>query len=81
MPTLTIKGMPEVLYRQLKKRAAAQRRSLNSEILTSLEQTVAAAAPDARALLARADRMRNSLRTMPPLTERDLRKAKSRGRS
>jgi len=81
MPTLTIKGMPDGLYRQLKKRAAAHRRSLNSEILMSLEQTVAAAAPDARALLARVDRMRNSLRGMPPLTERELRKAKSWGRS
>ena len=80
MPTLTIKGMPDSLYRQLKKRAAAHRRSLNSEILLSLEKSVAAAAPDARELLARVDRLRNSLPKRPPLTDREIRKAKTWGR-
>jgi plasmid stability protein len=80
MPTLTIKGMPDSLYRQLKKRAAAHRRSLNAEILVSLERSVAAAAPDARQLLARVDRLRDSLPDRPPLTERQIRQAKSWGR-
>ncbi|MGH7719074.1 MAG: FitA-like ribbon-helix-helix domain-containing protein [Gemmatimonadaceae bacterium] len=79
MPTLTIKGMPEALYRRLKERAAAHRRSLNSEILVALEQTVAAAPPDAQALLARADALRTSLR-VPRLTEARLRAAKAAGR-
>lgn len=40
MPALTIKGMPDPLYRRLKKRAAEHRRSLNSEILFCLERAV-----------------------------------------
>lgn len=36
----TIKGMPDGLYRRLKTRAAAHRRSLNSEIVGCLEQSV-----------------------------------------
>lgn len=79
MPTLTIKGMPDPLYLRLKQRAAAHRRSLNSEILVALEQVVTAAPPDARALLARADALRTKLKASP-LTEARLRTAKALGR-
>jgi plasmid stability protein len=79
MPTLTIKGMPDPLYRRLKERAAANRRSLNSEIILALEQALAAPLPDAESLLARADALRATLRT-PQLTEARLRAAKRRGR-
>ena len=44
MPTLTIKGMPDALYRRLKRRAAEHRRSLNGEILYCLEFATAAEA-------------------------------------
>lgn len=40
MPNLTIKGVPVELHAELKRRAAAARRSLNSEILTCLEQAL-----------------------------------------
>lgn len=79
MPTLTIKGMPDPLYLRLKQRALEHRRSLNSEILVALEQVVAAAPPDTKALLARADKLRTTLR-VPPLTDAGLRAAKARGR-
>ena len=79
MPTLTIKGMPDPLYQRLKQRAAEHRRSLNSEILVALEQSIAATSPDTQALLARADALRTALR-VPPLTDAGLRAAKSRGR-
>lgn len=79
MPTLTIKGMPDALYRRLKERAVAHRRSLNSEILMALEQTVAAPPPDTRALLQRADALRGRL-AVPRLTEARLRAAKAVGR-
>lgn len=79
MPTLTIKGMPDALYLLLKQRAAAHRRSLNSEILVALEQALAASPPDAQALLARVDAMRDKLR-VSPLTDAGLRSAKSQGR-
>ena len=80
MPTLTIKGMPDALYRRLKERAAVHRRSLNSEILVALEQSVAAPVPDAASLLARADALRGKVRT-PRLTDTQLRAAKNTGRS
>lgn len=79
MPTLTIKGMPDPLYQRLKQRASERRRSLNSEILVALEQSVAATPPDAQALLARADTLRTGLH-VPKLTEARLHAAKTRGR-
>lgn len=79
VPTLTLKSIPDELYQRLKSRALENRRSLNSEILVSLERAVAAEKVDARAVLARADALRESLR-VPRLTEGRLRAAKSAGR-
>jgi plasmid stability protein len=79
MPALTIKSMPDPLYRRLKQRAAAHRRSLNSEILVCLEQAVAAEPADPRVALARADALRQRLR-VPRLTDARLRAAKAAGR-
>lgn len=80
MPALTIKSIPDSLYRRLKRRAAAHRRSLNSEILICLEQAIAAEPADARAVLAQADALRKRLR-VPRLTDARLRAAKAVGRS
>ena len=85
MPTLTIKNLPDDLYRQLKTRAAANRRSLNSEILTCLEQALTLEHVDpeeARARLARADAVRVGLERpgLRRLTDTAIRSAKSSGR-
>ncbi len=40
MPTLTLKNIPDFLYIQLKEAAQAHRRSMNSEILYCVEQTL-----------------------------------------
>lgn len=37
MITITIKGIPKATHRELKKRAAVNRRSLNNEIIFTLE--------------------------------------------
>lgn len=79
MPTLSIKRVPESLYRELKKRAAEHRHSLNSEVLACLELAVAAETVDANAALAKADAIRQALR-MPRLTDARLRAAKAAGR-
>lgn len=79
MPTLTIKSIPELLYRQLKERATEHRRSLNSEVIVCLERAVAGSPPDAHASLAKADALRAKLR-VPRLTETRLRAAKAAGR-
>ena len=80
MPTLTIKGMPDALYHRLKERAAANRRSLNSEILIALEQAVATAQADPEDLLARADALRGRVRAAH-LTDARLRAVKDSGRA
>jgi plasmid stability protein len=40
MITITIKGIPKETHRELKKQAAAHRRSLNSEVIFLLESSV-----------------------------------------
>ena len=79
MPVLTIKGMPDSLYKKLKARAAANRRSLNSEIIVCLTEVATRVPPDAKALLAMADEVRNSVK-LPFLTEKFLEAAINRGR-
>jgi antitoxin FitA len=79
MATLTIKSIPDPLYRQLKERAAEHRRSLNSEVIVCLEQAVAGNVPDPATTLAKADVLRAKLR-LPRLTEARLRTAKTAGR-
>lgn len=79
MPVLTIKGMPDALYRRLKARAAANRRSLNSEIIVCLEQASDRVPPDAEQLLKMVDARRNSVK-LPFLTDKFLRAAINRGR-
>jgi len=47
MITITIKGIPKETHRQLKKRAAVNRRSLNNEIIFTLESLLCGMSRDA----------------------------------
>lgn len=38
MPSLTIKSLPDGVYRRLKERARLSRRSLNAEVIVALEE-------------------------------------------
>lgn len=81
MPSLTIKGVPDELYRRLKRRAADHRRSINSEVLVCLEQAVASRPADPDVLLARIDALHARLGTrMRPLSSRAIRAARNAGR-
>jgi len=40
MPSITVKNIPDDLYKRLKLRAAANHRSINSEIIVCIEQVV-----------------------------------------
>jgi plasmid stability protein len=40
MPSITVKNILDSIYNKLKKKAKAQHRSMNSEIIACLEQTV-----------------------------------------
>lgn len=79
MPTLTIKGIPDALYRRLRQRAEAHRRSLNREIIVSLEQATNLPAIDPQTWLAEADHLRAGL-DLPTLTDARLRRTKAAGR-
>jgi plasmid stability protein len=80
MPTLTIKGLPDVLYRRLKQQAEAHRRSLNGEIIVCLERALGARQVEPRAWLAEAQRLRDRIQVRP-LTDRQLRVARIKGRA
>lgn len=80
MPTLTIKGLPDPLYRRLKQQAAAHRRSLNGEIIRCLERATGAGRVDPRTWLAQAGAFRDGL-DLAPLTARELREAREAGRA
>jgi len=80
MATLTIKGLPEHVYRGLKRRAEAQRRSLNREIILCLERSCDLEPFDPKAWMARADRLRTRL-ALTGLSDAQLRVEKRRGRS
>lgn len=81
MRSITIKGIPDPLYRRIKRRAAEHRRSLNSEVIVRLEQSVMAEPIDPKALLADIDALHKKLKLkLPPLTDDFLRAAKNWGR-
>ncbi len=80
MPTLTIKGLPDLIYERLKAQADVHRRSLNGEIIVCLERAVRATRFDPAAWLAEARAFREGL-DLEPLTDRELRAARQAGRA
>ena len=82
MRSITIKGIPDPLYRRIKRRAAEHRRSLNSEVIVCLEQSAPPTRMDPKAYLARIDALHRKLKklNLPPLTDDFLREAKNWGR-
>ena len=55
MPTITVRNVPDAVVRRLKARAERNRRSLNGEVVTLLEEAALAPSQDVEALLAEAD--------------------------
>ncbi len=79
MATITIKNIPEALFRRLKLRAIEHRRSLNQEVIISLDQSTGAVPLDPQAFLAGAREVRRLVKGSP-ITERRLKQFKSAGR-
>jgi len=77
--TLTIKGVPEAVYRQLKRRAKEHRRSLNGEALVMLERAFGAALLTPAERLARIDAVRERIKG-PYLTNEEIDRLKREGR-
>ena len=78
MATLTLKNVPDQLHRRLKKKAAANRRSLNQEAILCLAANLPPAR-DAGAVLADLDAFRKTLPALN-LTDEEINAAKSWGR-
>jgi len=62
MITITIKGIPKETHRELKRRAAAHRRSLNSEVISLLEASVHRTPDEVRSLIERARAARATMK-------------------
>ncbi len=75
MPSLTVKNMPDALFEALRGEAAANRRSLNQEVLMRLERSLEAQAVDAGAFVAELRAFRKE-RGVAPVTEEILRQAR-----
>jgi hypothetical protein len=80
MPSITIKKIPDRLFRTLRQSARANNRSINKEVISNLEKSLGETLINPVAFLSSVDQMRKRLRTQK-LTERILRKAKELGRS
>ena len=79
MATLTLKQVPDSLYRRLKERAATHRRSINSEAIVCLEQILQTQPFDPASWLEEARKLRRSGSKIY-LTDEALRRAKEDGR-
>jgi len=79
MPTLTVKNIPEKVYRCLKTQAARRHRSLNQEIIACLEQSTSSVPIDPAAFLTQARELRKQIKG-PLVTEKRLRQLKDAGR-
>ena len=78
MSTITIKDVPPAMHRTLKTRAAAHGRSLNKEILITLESTLHGTPIDADAIGKHARAVRESMGVY--LTQKDLTEFRNSGR-
>ena len=79
MPTITVKNIPQELYELLKQSAAANRRSINGEIITQIERGVRGRKLDPEALLERDRQLRRRTRHHP-ITQREFNLIKRAGR-
>lgn len=80
MPTITLKNIPEQLYDRLKSLAKLRHRSLNSEIIFTLEKAVGLAEEDPHTLRQQAKGFRNSVLAKGELTPDEIEKAINEGR-
>jgi plasmid stability protein len=79
MITLTIKGISKTAHRELKKRAARQGRSLNTEAIAVLEASVGSRPVDVEGVLRRARAARSTMKFVA--TTAELSRFKREGRA
>ncbi len=82
MATLTIKNLPDEIYTALRKAAERHRRSINSEAIVCLEQSVMGINNDTEADIERIRNMRTRLQEKGVwLTDEILERVKNEGRT
>lgn len=79
MTTITIKNIPDDLYERIRQMAAANRRSINSQVIIAIEEVVMPKRLDVNAWLTDAQRLR-VLTADTPITNVELDELKSSGR-
>ena len=79
MPSLTLRNIPDPIYEKLKTLAGQNRRSLNSEALTLLEESVGAPRPSVQAHIERVRELRKMYKG-PALTPAAIEAAINHGR-
>jgi len=77
--TYTVKNIPPNVYKKLKKAAELNRRSINSEIIFCIENTVQSQAIESEMVLMKARKLR-SLTQAAPISDDELLLAKEDGR-
>lgn len=78
MPSITLKNIPAPLYQKIKKRAKAQHRSINSEIIACLEQAAQSNRVSSEEVLYQARQIRAGIQS--GLTEQEIQDAIDEGR-
>lgn len=78
MPSITLKNVPDELYRRLGAIARSRRRSLSKELLVALEEHARRLPPDEKAVLDRIRKVRDKYR--PVISGKQIRDWKSAGR-
>jgi plasmid stability protein len=79
MITITIKGISKAAHRELKRRAAAHRRSLNNEVISLLESSVHSERAEGEDVIQIARKFRDSLKFK--VTAVDAKRFKEEGRA
>ena len=79
MPSITVKNIPEDIYKQLKQSAEINHRSINSEIIACIERAVRSQLIDPEAIIANARVLREKTAAYR-ITDDELTQAKNMGR-
>jgi len=79
MPTnITIRDIPDEIYKKLKERAELHQRSINSEVIFYLSQMVRSHRPDPDEIIARAKKLKRNAKSS--LTMQEIQQAVDQGR-
>ncbi|MFC2129834.1 Arc family DNA-binding protein [Bacteroidota bacterium] len=80
MAAITLKNIPENLYKQIKKSAKDNYRSINNEILFHIKLAIERRRINQKSLISRIEKLQSKLK-MPELTDDLLAEAKNKGRA